>query len=117
MALHLSTREVDGVAIVDAAGELRLGEGTGKLREVIRQLTADGYRKVLLNLGGISHIDSSGMGELMSNHTTLRNLGGELKLMDLSHNVRNLLQITRLLTVLDVHDTQDSALRSFQHAG
>ena len=113
MTIQASTRVVDGVAIVDLSGQLRLGEGTGKLRDAVQQLVAEGYRKILLNLAGVIHIDSSGIGELMSNYTTLRNLGGELKLMVLNKNVRNLLQVTRLYTIFDVHDEQDTALKAF----
>jgi anti-sigma B factor antagonist len=114
MTIQASTRLVNGVAIVDISGQLRLGEATGKLREVVQKLMSDGYNKILLNLGGVLHIDSSGIGELMMNYTTLRNQGGELKLMNLNKNVRNLLQVTRLYTVFDVHDDQASALRSFE---
>ena len=114
MTIQASTRLVEGIAIVDISGQLRLGEGTGKLREVVQQLVRDGYNKILLNLAGVVHIDSSGIGELMMNYTTLRNQGGELKLMNLNKNVRNLLQITRLFTVFDVHDDQASALKAFQ---
>ena len=113
MAIQVSTRLVDGIVIIDISGQLRLGEGTGKLREVVQQVARDGYNKILLNLGGVVHIDSSGIGELMMNYTTLRSQGGELKLMNLTKNVRNLLQVTRLYTVFDVHDDQASALRSF----
>jgi anti-sigma B factor antagonist len=114
MMIQTSTRLVDGVAIVDISGQLRLGEATGRLREVVQQLMRDGYQKILLNLSGVIHIDSSGIGELMMNYTTLRNQGGELKLMNLTKNVRNLLQVTRLYTVFDVHDDQASALKAFQ---
>ena len=114
MTIQTSTRVVDGVAIVDITGQLRLGEGTGKLREVVQQLVRDGYRKILLNLAGVTHVDSSGIGELVMNFTTLRNQGGEVKLLNLNKNVRNLLQITRLFTVFDVHDDQASALKAFQ---
>ena len=114
MTIQASTRVVEGIAIVDLTGQLRLGEGTGKLREVVQHLVREGYRKILVNLAGINHIDSSGIGELVMNFTTLRNQGGELKLMNLDKNVRNLLQITRLFTVFDVHDDQASAIRAFQ---
>jgi anti-sigma B factor antagonist len=114
MTIQASTRLVDGIAIVDISGQLRLGEGTGKLRDVVQQLARDGYHKILLNMHGVIHIDSSGIGELMSNYTTLRNQGGELKLMNLNKNVRNLLQVTRLYTVFDVHDDQESALKAFR---
>jgi anti-sigma B factor antagonist len=114
MTIQASTRVVEGIAIVDISGQLRLGEGTGKLREVVQQLVNEGYTKILVNLAGVIHIDSSGIGELMMNYTTLRNRGGELKLMHLNKNVRNLLQITRLFTVFDVHEDQASAIRAFQ---
>jgi len=114
MTIQASTRVVDGIAIVDISGQLRLGEGTGKLRDVIQQLVRDGYRKILLNLAGVIHIDSSGIGEVMMSYTTLRNQGGELKLMNLHKNVRNLLQVTMLYTIFDVHDEQASALRAFR---
>lgn len=114
MTIQASTRLVDGIAIIDISGQLRLGEGTGKLRDAVQQLVRDGYTKILLNLHGVIHIDSSGIGELMSNYTTLRNQGGELKLMNLNKNVRNLLQVTRLYTVFDVHDDQVTALKAFQ---
>ena len=114
MTIQVSTRLVDGVAIVDISGQLRLGEATGKLRDVVQQLARDGYHKILLNLSGVVHIDSSGIGELMTTYTSLRNQGGELKLMNLTKNVRNLLQVTRLYTVFDVHEDQIAALKSFQ---
>ncbi|HVP50394.1 MAG TPA: STAS domain-containing protein [Candidatus Bathyarchaeia archaeon] len=114
MSIQVSTRAVGEVAIVDISGQLRLGEGTGKLRDAVQQLVNDGYLKIILNLSGVIHIDSSGIGELMLNYTTLRNRGGELKLMNLHKNVRNLLQVTRLYTVFDVHDDQAAALSAFQ---
>ncbi|MGA9565278.1 MAG: STAS domain-containing protein [Candidatus Korobacteraceae bacterium] len=114
MTIQASTRVVNGVAIVDISGQLRLGEGTGKLRDTVQQLAGDGYRKILLNMAGVIHVDSAGIGELMMNYTTLRNQGGELKLMNLNKNVRNLLQVTRLYTIFDVHDDQASALNAFQ---
>jgi anti-sigma B factor antagonist len=114
MAIQASTRLVEGIVIVDISGQLRLGEGTGRLRDVVQQLVHDGYRNVLLNLSGVVHIDSSGIGELMSIYTSLRNQGGELKLMNLTKNVRNLLQVTRLYTVFDVHEDQGTALKAFR---
>ena len=114
MTIQASTRLVNGIALIDISGQLRLGEGTGKLREAVQQLVRDGYTKILLNLHGVIHIDSSGIGELVSNYTSVRNQGGELKLMNLNKNVRNLLQVTRLYTVFDVHDDQASALKAFQ---
>ncbi len=113
MAIQASTRLVEGVVIIDISGQLRLGEATGRLRDVVHQLVREGYRKILLNLGGVIHIDSSGIGELMMSYTTLRSQGGEVKLMNLNKNVRNLLQVTRLYTVFDVHEDQASALKAF----
>jgi len=113
MSIQVSTRAVEGIAILDITGQLRLGEGTGKLRDAVQELLREGYHKIVVNLSGVNHIDSSGIGELMSNYTTLRNQGGELKLMNLHKNVRNLLQVTRLYTVFDVHDDQASALKAF----
>ena len=113
MAIQASTRLVEGIVIVDISGQLRLGEGTGRLREVVQEVAREGYRKILLNLNGVVHIDSSGIGELMSIYTSLRNQGGDLKLMNLTKNVRNLLQVTRLYTVFDVHEDQTTALQSF----
>ena len=84
MTIQASTRLVNGIAIIDISGQLRLGEATGKLRDVVQQLVRDGYTKILLNLHGVIHIDSSGIGELMMNYTTLRSQGGELKLMNLT---------------------------------
>ncbi len=113
MTIQASTRLVEGIVIIDISGQLRLGEGTGKLRDVVHSLIAEGYNKILLNLSGVVHIDSSGIGELMSIYTSLRKQGGDVKLMKLTSHVRNLLQVTRLYTVFDVHDDQTAALGAF----
>ena len=114
MAIKTSTRQVEGVVIVDTIGELRLGEGTDILRNVIRDLVNDGYKQILLNLRDVRHIDSAGVGELMSCYTSVRNAGGQLKLMNLSKNVHNLLQITKLYTIFEVSEDEPSALASFR---
>ena len=113
-SIKISTRQREGVVIVDIVGELRLGDGTGILRDVVRGVLDQGYKKVLLNLGSVRHIDSAGVGELMSCFTTTNNQGGRLKLMNLQKNVHNLLQITKLYTVFEVAEDEDSAVRSFQ---
>ncbi len=113
MNLKTSTRLVDGVIIVDIVGELRLGEGTGILRDVVRDLAGKGYIQILLNLAGVRHIDSAGVGELMSCYTSIHNQGGHLKLMNLNKNVHNLLQITKLCTVFEIADDEASGVRSF----
>ena len=114
MNLKTSTRLVDGVVIVDIVGELRLGEGTGILRDVVRELAGKNYLNILLNLASVRHIDSAGVGELMSCYTSLRNQGGHLKLMNLNKNVHNLLQITKLYTIFEVEDDEATAIQSFQ---
>jgi len=114
VAIKTSTRQVEGVVIVDTIGELRLGEGTDILRNVIRDLVNDGYKQILLNLRDVRHIDSAGVGELMSCYTSVRNAGGQLKLMNLSKNVHNLLQITKLYTIFEVSEDEPSALASFR---
>ena len=114
MNLKTSTRLVDGVVIVDIVGELRLGDGTGILRDVVRELAGKGYVQILLNLASVRHIDSAGVGELMSCFTSIRNQGGHLKLMNLNKNVHNLLQITKLYTVFEVEEDEATAVKSFQ---
>ena len=81
MSIKVSTRIVDGVVIVDLFGQLRLGEGTSRLRQVIQELLGEGYKKLLLNMEHVLHVDSSGIGELMGCYTTVQNQGGQLKLL------------------------------------
>ena len=114
MNLKTSTRLVNNIVIVDIVGELRLGEGTGILRDVVRDLAGKGYHQILLNLAAVRHIDSAGVGELMSCFTSIRNQGGHLKLMNLNKNVHNLLQITKLYTIFEVEDNEATAIKSFQ---
>ena len=113
MGIKTSTRLINNVVIIDTIGELRLGEGTDVVRSVVRELLQQGYRNILLNLRDVRHIDSAGVGELMSCYTSLRNQGGQLKLMNLSKNVHNLLQITKLYTVFEVEDDEPTAVASF----
>jgi anti-sigma B factor antagonist len=112
--LKTSTRLVNNVVIVDIVGELRLGEGTGILRDVVRELAGKGYVNILLNLAAVRHIDSAGVGELMTCFTSIRNQGGHLKLMNLNKNVHNLLQITKLYTIFEIEDDEATAIQSFQ---
>lgn len=99
--------------IVDLFGQLKLGEGTSRLRQVIQELSAQGYRKLLLNMENVLHIDSSGIGELMGCHTYVSSQGGQLKLLCLSKNVRNLLEVTRLYSLFDTHEELGAAIRSY----
>ena len=114
MSIKASTRLVDGVIIVDTIGELRLGEGTDVIRNVVKDLLDQHYKSILLNLRDVRHIDSAGVGELMSCYTSVNNQGGRLKLMNLSKNVHNLLQITKLYTIFEVVDDESAAVASFR---
>ena len=114
MGIKASTRLIDDVVIVDTIGELRLGEGTNVVRTVVSELIGEGYKNILLNLRDVRHIDSAGVGELMSCYTSVRKQGGQLKLMNLSKNVHNLLQITKLYTIFEVEDDEPTAVASFQ---
>jgi anti-sigma B factor antagonist len=113
MSMTLATRNVSGVTIVDLSGKITLGEGGVTLREEVRKLLADGSKKIVLNLGEVNYIDSSGLGELVSAYTAVKNAGGELKLLNLTSKVRDLLVITKLVTVFDVKDDEASAISSF----
>ncbi len=114
MSIKASTRQVDGVAIVDLTGRITLGEGSSTLRETVKDLLGKGQRKILLNLGDVSYIDSSGIGELVSSFTSVSNQGGQLKLLNLQKKVHDLLQITKLYTVFEVHTDEAAALKSFK---
>ncbi|HVW78339.1 MAG TPA: STAS domain-containing protein [Alloacidobacterium sp.] len=111
--MKVNTRQVDGVTILDLSGRITLGEGSVQLRDSIRDLLAKGSKLILLNLADVNYIDSSGIGELVSAYTTVRNQGGELKLLNLTKKVHDLLQITKLYTVFDVKDDEASAIASF----
>ena len=111
--MKASVRQVEGVIVVDLSGRIKLGEGSSILRETVKDLLAKGHKKILLNLGDISYIDSSGIGELVSAFTSVRNQGGELKLLNLTRKVHDLLQITKLYTVFDVKDDETAAIRAF----
>ena len=113
MSMKASTRQVDGITIVDLSGRITLGEGSVVLRDTIKDLLSKGQKKILLNLGDVSYIDSSGIGELVSAFTSVRNQGGELKLLHLTKKVHDLLQITKLYTVFDVKDDEAGAIAAF----
>jgi anti-sigma B factor antagonist len=112
--MKANTRNVDGVTIVDLSGRITLGEGSVILRDTVRDLVGKGNKKILLNLGEVNYIDSSGIGELVSAFTSVRNQGGELKLLNLTKKVHDLLQITKLYTVFDVKDDETAAIKSFK---
>jgi anti-sigma B factor antagonist len=111
--MKASNRQVDGVTVVDMSGRITLGEGSVVLRDSIRDLVGKGQKKILLNLGDVTYIDSSGIGELVSAFTAVRREGGELKLLNLTKKVHDLLQITKLYTVFDIKDDEAAAIQSF----
>jgi anti-sigma B factor antagonist len=113
VSIKANTRQVNGVTVVDVSGRITLGEGSSTLRETVRDLLNRGQKKILLNLGDVTYIDSSGIGELVSGFTTVTNQGGQLKLLSLTKKVHDLLQITKLYTVFDVHDDETAAVGSF----
>jgi anti-sigma B factor antagonist len=113
VSVKLNTRQVGDVAVVDAAGRITLGEGSSAMRDTLRDMVSKGQKKILLNLSEVSYIDSSGIGELVSGFTTVTNSGGQLKLLGLNKRVKDLLQITKLYTVFDVHEDEAGAIRSF----
>jgi anti-sigma B factor antagonist len=116
VSMKIKTRQVDGVTIMDCSGRITLGEGSVTLRDAVRDLLGKGSKQILLNLGDVTYIDSSGIGELVSAYTTVKNQGGDLKLLNLTKKVHDLLQITKLYTVFDVKDDEASAVASFARA-
>jgi anti-sigma B factor antagonist len=114
VALTIASREVDGVVVLDLSGRITLGEGSVQLRDAIRGLIGQGKKNVLLNMGEVNYIDSSGLGELVSAYTTAKNQQAEVKLLKLTRKVHDLLQLTKLYTVFDIKDDEASAIASFK---
>jgi anti-sigma B factor antagonist len=114
VTMKANSRQVNGVTVVDMSGRITLGEGSVILRDTIRDLLGKGEKKILLNLGNVTYIDSSGIGELVSAFTSVRNQGGELKLLNLTKKVHDLLQITKLYTVFDIKDDETAAIGAFK---
>jgi anti-sigma B factor antagonist len=111
----ITTREVSHVTILDLVGRITLGDETEVLRDTVRQLISAGKKKIVLNLAQVDYIDSSGVGELVSSFTAVRNAGGELKLYNLSKKVHDILQVTKLYTVFDIKDDEFTAVKSFDY--
>ena len=116
MSMKTSIRQANGVTIVDCSGRIVLGDGSEILKDVVRELLSKGQKEIVLNLGGVNYIDSSGIGELVSAFTTVRKQRGDLKLLNLTKKVHDLLQITKLYTVFDVKDDEAGAIKSFDTA-
>jgi|SRR5579863_3084840 len=116
MGLQISTRELERVVVVDVVGKLTISESRTQLRDLIHVLSGTGRKKFLLNLAGVDYVDSDGMGELVRCFTTVRQRGGELKLVHVNKRVADLLQITRLNTLFEIYDQEQLALRAFLSA-
>ena len=112
--LFATTRQDGVITIVDLSGRISLGEGSALLRTTVRGLLEAGHSRIILNLGDVNYIDSSGIGELVSGYTAVRNRGGELKLLNLTKKVNDLLQLTKLFTVFDVYNDETAAVGSFK---
>jgi anti-sigma B factor antagonist len=112
--LVINQRQAGDVIILDMDGEVRIGDSSTALRSAIRNLVSGGNKRILLNLAGVKYIDSSGIGELIANYTTVGRSGGQLKLLNLTEKVQDLLVITKLLTVFDVYDSEADGLSSFK---
>jgi anti-sigma B factor antagonist len=112
--LNISERRVGDLTILDMDGKITIGEGSVALRTAIRRLLEEGKKKILLNLARVGYIDSSGIGELVSSYTAINKESGELKLLNLTQKLQDLLTITKLLTVFDVYESEEEALASFK---
>jgi anti-sigma B factor antagonist len=113
VSMKATTRYVNGVTIVDLSGQITLGEGSVILRDTVKDLLGKGQKKILLNLGDMNYMDSSGVGELISAFTSVRNQGGELKLLHVTKKMWDFLQITGLYTVFHVMDDEAGAIAAF----
>ena len=111
--LTIKRRQAGDVTILDLSGKITIGEGSVELREAVKDLLGKGEKKILLNLGDVSYVDSSGIGELVSSYTTAQNQGGHLKLLNLTKKIQDLLMITKLLTVFQTFDNEQEAVASF----
>ena len=112
--LNIRERQAGDVTILDMDGKITIGDGNVALRSAIRRLIEEGKKKILLNLGGVGYVDSSGIGELVSSYTTIQREGGQLKLLNLTQKIHDLLGITKLLTVFDTYTDEAEALGSYQ---
>ena len=114
MAMKASVRQMDDIVVIDLVGQIKLGEGSSVLRDTVKELLGKGQKNILLNLGDVNYIDSSGIGELVSGFTAVRSREGELKLLNLTKKVHDLLQITKLFTVFEVYSDEGTAVGSFR---
>ena len=113
MTMKTSTRQVDGVTIVDCSGRITLGEGSVILKDTVKDLLSKGQKRILLNLGDVSYVDSAGLGAIVGSYATLNKNGGSLKLLNTTKRIKDLLSITKLLMVFECHDSEADAVKSF----
>jgi anti-sigma B factor antagonist len=113
MSFKATIREVGDVTVIDMDGRITLGEGSSLLRDLVRESLGKSRKKIVMNLAGINYIDSTGLGELVSGYRLVKSQGGELKLLNLNKKVTDLLQITKLYTVFDIHNQEAQAVASF----
>ena len=114
MQLEIKERGAGDVVILDLLGKITIGEGSVQLRDAVSNLLESGHQRIILNLQGVSYVDSSGIGELVSRFTTTKNQGGQLKLLQLPKKIKDLLMITKLLTVFEIYEDEETALSSFR---
>jgi anti-sigma B factor antagonist len=113
MASKANIRQVGDVLIVDLSGRIALGDGSGVVRDTVKDMLNEGQRNILLNLGDVSYIDSAGLGELVGAYATVTNKGGRIKLLNVQKKVNDLLQVTKLYTVFESFTSETAAVRSF----
>jgi anti-sigma B factor antagonist len=113
MSMKTDIQEKGGITIVRAKGKITIGEGDIKLRDAIEGLLSSGKKNIMLDLGGVSFMDSSGVGELVGCYTTVMNRGGKLKLLNLTKKINDLLQVTQLITVFECYQNEDEAIASY----
>lgn len=116
MQLKMTKRTVDGILAIVCNGRIVFGEEAAMLRDEVRQAITNGQKRVVLNLSEVNYIDSGGLGTLVALHTTAHNAGGTIKLANLTKRVGDLLQVTKLLTVFEVHNSEYEALEAFRQA-
>ena len=114
MQLEIRERTVGDVVILDLTGKITIGEGSVQLHDAVGRLLEAGRNRIILNLGGVTYVDSSGIGELVSRYTTTKHSGGRLKLLNPTKKIKDLLMITKLLTVFEIYEDEQAALDSFQ---
>ena len=114
MHVKMTNSEIDGVSVVEMAGRIELGEESNSLREKLKSLMAAGKKKIVLNMANITYIDSAGLGTLVAAHLSAKNQGASVRLCQLGKKFHEVMQITKLLTVFDVYDTEAAAVSSFQ---